>query len=277
LHPVSLASGWVQGGRNIDPPRAVVKCLGQVILSFASSPRLRLSYALSGGYSEKDTCASVKYPFHFACRPMSSRMSATRQLRPAAQSGSARLGERVRQLRVAAGLTQTDLAGNTSVASASYAVTIDTTAAAPVITGFTTDSGTVGDHGTAIMIARGEFELAAEVESDTRSLWPAVDALLGAAGPGLRCVRDATRGGVASVLNELARASGVAMLVREAAVPVDPARYGLRRPKRAGCASSWQRTICCCARVWPVCWNVLASTWSGRPATAHNSLPSCVK
>ena len=59
-----------------------------------------------------DTCASVKYPFHFACRLMSSRMSATRQLRPAAQPGSARLGERVRQLRVAAGLTQTDLAGD---------------------------------------------------------------------------------------------------------------------------------------------------------------------
>jgi hydrogenase expression/formation protein HypE len=87
-------------------------------------------------------------------------------------------------------------------------------------------SGRVGDHGTAIMLARGEFELGAEIESDTRSLWPAVDALLEAAGPGLRCLRDATRGGVASVLNELARASGVAMLVHEAAVPVDPAVAG---------------------------------------------------
>ena len=76
------------------------------------------------------------------------------------------------------------------------------------------------------MLARGEFELGAEIESDTRSLWPAVDALLEAAGPGLRCMRDATRGGVASVLNELARASGVAMLVREAAVPVHPAVAG---------------------------------------------------
>jgi hydrogenase expression/formation protein HypE len=83
-------------------------------------------------------------------------------------------------------------------------------------------SGRIGDHGTAIMLARGEFELGAQIESDTRPLWPAVDALLEHAGPGLRCVRDATRGGVASVLNELARASGVAMLVREAAVPVDP-------------------------------------------------------
>jgi hydrogenase expression/formation protein HypE len=87
-------------------------------------------------------------------------------------------------------------------------------------------SGRVGDHGTAIMLARGEFDLGAEIESDTRSLWPAVDRLLDAAGPGLRCLRDATRGGVASVLNELARASGVAMSIQEAQVPVHPAVAG---------------------------------------------------
>ena len=87
-------------------------------------------------------------------------------------------------------------------------------------------SGTVGDHGTAIMLARGEFELGAEIESDTRSLWPAADALMEEAGADLRCMRDATRGGVASVLNELARASGVAMIVREADVPVQPAVAG---------------------------------------------------
>jgi hydrogenase expression/formation protein HypE len=87
-------------------------------------------------------------------------------------------------------------------------------------------SGSIGEHGTAIMLARGEFELEAEIESDTRSLWPAVDALLGETGPSLRCLRDATRGGVASVLNELARASGVAIVVREAAVPVRPVVSG---------------------------------------------------
>jgi hydrogenase expression/formation protein HypE len=87
-------------------------------------------------------------------------------------------------------------------------------------------SGPVGDHGTAIMLARGELGLEAEIESDTCSLWPAVDALLDAAGPSLHCMRDATRGGVASVLNELARASGVAMLVREGDVPVEPAVAG---------------------------------------------------
>jgi hydrogenase expression/formation protein HypE len=87
-------------------------------------------------------------------------------------------------------------------------------------------SGTIGEHGTAIMLARGELGLEADIESDTRPLWPAVDRLLDAAGPGLRCLRDATRGGVASVLNELARASGVAMVVREADVPVQPAVAG---------------------------------------------------
>jgi hydrogenase expression/formation protein HypE len=69
---------------------------------------------------------------------------------------------------------------------------------------------------------RGELGLDADIESDTRSLWPAVDALLDAAGPALRCMRDATRGGIASALNELARASGVAMQVSEGAVPVAP-------------------------------------------------------
>jgi hydrogenase expression/formation protein HypE len=83
-------------------------------------------------------------------------------------------------------------------------------------------SGSIGEHGTAIMLARNEFELDAEIESDTRSLWPVVDALLEAAGPDLRCMRDATRGGVASVLNELARASSVAMIVREREIPVKP-------------------------------------------------------
>ena len=87
-------------------------------------------------------------------------------------------------------------------------------------------SGTVGDHGTAIMLARGELGLEAEIESDTRSLWPAVDALLDAVGPHMRCIRDATRGGVASVLNELARASGVAIVVHEGDVPVNPAVAG---------------------------------------------------
>ena len=46
-------------------------------------------------------------------------------------------------------------------------------------------SGSIGEHGTAIMLARDEFDLEAEIESDTRSLWPAVDALL--SGPSAAC------------------------------------------------------------------------------------------
>ena len=83
-------------------------------------------------------------------------------------------------------------------------------------------SGPIGEHGTAIMLARDEFELDADISSDTAPLWGAAEALIGAAGKGLRCMRDATRGGVASALNELARASGVAISVREADVPVRP-------------------------------------------------------
>jgi hydrogenase expression/formation protein HypE len=87
-------------------------------------------------------------------------------------------------------------------------------------------SGSIGEHGTAIMLARGDLGLDAEVRSDTRSLWPAVDALLAAGGRGVRCMRDATRGGVASVLNELARAAGLGMMVRESSVPVSPVVAG---------------------------------------------------
>jgi hydrogenase expression/formation protein HypE len=87
-------------------------------------------------------------------------------------------------------------------------------------------SGAIGEHGVAIMLARGELGLEAEISSDTRSLWPLVDALFEEVGPYLRTMRDATRGGVASALNELARSSAVGMTVREAAVPVNPAVAG---------------------------------------------------
>ena len=86
-------------------------------------------------------------------------------------------------------------------------------------------SGPIGEHGMAIMLARGEFELDSEIVSDTRSLWPAVDALL-SLGEHVRCMRDATRGGVATVLNELAVASGVTIEVHEARVPVRPSVSG---------------------------------------------------
>ncbi len=87
-------------------------------------------------------------------------------------------------------------------------------------------SGPIAEHGIAVMLARGEFALGAAVQSDTCSLWPAVAALLDACSQSLRTLRDPTRGGVASVLNELAVASQTAMVVHEESVPVGRAVAG---------------------------------------------------
>jgi hydrogenase expression/formation protein HypE len=87
-------------------------------------------------------------------------------------------------------------------------------------------SGPIGDHGVTVMLARGELELSADISSDTAPLHSLVGALLAAAGPGVRALRDATRGGVATVLNEIARSSSVSVLIDEAAVPVRPAVTG---------------------------------------------------
>jgi hydrogenase expression/formation protein HypE len=83
-------------------------------------------------------------------------------------------------------------------------------------------SGYIGDHGTAIMLARGELELDADVRSDTASVWPLAHGLIDALGPSLRVMRDPTRGGVATVLNELAGEADVGMVLDEEAVPVRP-------------------------------------------------------
>ena len=71
-------------------------------------------------------------------------------------------------------------------------------------------SGPIGDHGITILLARGELDLEADLRSDTRSVLPLVEALVAAAGPGIRWMRDPTRGGVATSLNELARDCGLA-------------------------------------------------------------------
>jgi hydrogenase expression/formation protein HypE len=80
-------------------------------------------------------------------------------------------------------------------------------------------SGPIGDHGVTIMLARGELDIEADVESDTASLAELVAGLLGAV-PGVRALRDATRGGVATILNEIAKAADVGVLVAENAIPV---------------------------------------------------------
>jgi hydrogenase expression/formation protein HypE len=82
-------------------------------------------------------------------------------------------------------------------------------------------NGTLGDHGVAILVARNELELQSDIASDCQPLHGLVRAML-AACPGIRCLRDATRGGVATVLNEFALASAVGMRLRESALPLRP-------------------------------------------------------
>ncbi len=87
-------------------------------------------------------------------------------------------------------------------------------------------SGTVGDHGVAIMLARGDLDIEADVRSDTQPLWSLVDAMLGVCGDALHCMRDATRGGVATVLNEIALAAEVGIVLEESRVPLRPEVVG---------------------------------------------------
>ena len=87
-------------------------------------------------------------------------------------------------------------------------------------------SGPIGDHGITILLARGELDLEADLCSDTRSVFPLVEAMSSAAAPGIRWMRDPTRGGVATSLNELARDCGLAVQLGEDDVSVHDAVRG---------------------------------------------------
>jgi hydrogenase expression/formation protein HypE len=82
-------------------------------------------------------------------------------------------------------------------------------------------SGTIGDHGIAIMSVREGLEFETVLESDTAPLTKLTQAILEAC-PRTRCMRDPTRGGLSSVLNELAAASGVGVRLDEASIPIRP-------------------------------------------------------
>ncbi len=82
-------------------------------------------------------------------------------------------------------------------------------------------SGTLGDHGMAIMAQRENLAFDSEIRSDTAALH-GLAAVAMAAAPGLRLLRDPTRGGLAATLNEIAQQSGVGIVLDEAAIPVDP-------------------------------------------------------
>ncbi|MFC5303266.1 hydrogenase expression/formation protein HypE [Azospira restricta] len=82
-------------------------------------------------------------------------------------------------------------------------------------------SGTLGDHGMAIMAERESLGFSAPIESDTAALHGLIEALL-ASGADVRVLRDPTRGGLATTLNEIARQSKVGMMLQEKSLPVNP-------------------------------------------------------
>ena len=81
-------------------------------------------------------------------------------------------------------------------------------------------SGPIGDHGITILLARADLDLEADLYSDTRPVLPMIEAMAAAAGPGIRWMRDPTRGGVATALNELARDCGLAVELQEEEIRV---------------------------------------------------------
>jgi hydrogenase expression/formation protein HypE len=81
-------------------------------------------------------------------------------------------------------------------------------------------SGPIGDHGITILLARGELDFEADLRSDTRCILALVKAIAKEAAPGIRWMRDPTRGGVATSLNELARDTGLSISIFEEKIPV---------------------------------------------------------
>jgi hydrogenase expression/formation protein HypE len=86
-------------------------------------------------------------------------------------------------------------------------------------------SGDLGRHGIAILSVREGLEFEAPILSDTVSLWPAVEALLNA-GIDIHCLRDLTRGGLATTMNEIASDRNVCIKLEEAAIPVEEVVQG---------------------------------------------------
>ena len=83
-------------------------------------------------------------------------------------------------------------------------------------------SGSIGDHGVAVMSKRNNLGFETEILSDSAALHGLVAAMVEAAGPSLRLLRDPTRGGIASTLNEIAQQSEVGFLIEERTIPVMP-------------------------------------------------------
>jgi hydrogenase expression/formation protein HypE len=89
-------------------------------------------------------------------------------------------------------------------------------------------NGSIAHHGMAIMSVREGLEFESEITSDSAALWPIVEGVLSATQRRMHVLRDATRGGVASAINEIAQAANVGVVLDESAIPVD-------EPVRAAC------------------------------------------
>ncbi|PTW51367.1 hydrogenase expression/formation protein HypE [Rhodovulum kholense] len=87
-------------------------------------------------------------------------------------------------------------------------------------------NGVLGDHGATILAARGDLALSTDIRSDCQALGHLMEAVIAAA-PGTRAARDATRGGLASALNEMAEAAGVGVEIEEEALPLRDEVKGL--------------------------------------------------
>jgi len=127
-------------------------------------------------------------------------------------------------------------------------------------------SGPVGDHGTAILLARNEFGLSGELRSDSASVLPFTRAALG--GDGLRFMRDPTRGGIATVAHEIAQETGYRVVLDETSLPVGEAVRGVcdmlgYDPLYLACEG---RVV---AVVDPAYAAALLAAWRGLPDGAH--------
>ena len=89
-------------------------------------------------------------------------------------------------------------------------------------------NGSIAHHGMAIMSVREGLEFESEITSDSAALWPIVEGVLSATQRRMHVLRDATRVGVASAINEIAQAANVGVVLDESAIPVD-------EPVRAAC------------------------------------------